>query len=64
MEEKIKLCKNCKRFIVDKENKKSICEMKHFDKIDFFKSYIYVPEMFDCEDWLHANARSSFKSSI
>lgn len=45
-----KLCKDC-RYFYKEENGKISCFLTKFSNIEVSKALIFVPELFDCEDW-------------
>lgn len=47
--EEVKLCKDCINFIFDGNSVD--CDIGYFLKEKIHKAYIYIPEMFDCEDY-------------
>ena len=49
MEEGQELCKDCNNFIV--EDGKASCDWGFFENVNIYKAIIYVPELFDCEEW-------------
>jgi len=47
------LCKNCVNFIVDEDGKEITvsCDLEYFLYVNLEKGIIFVPELFDCEQY-------------
>lgn len=50
MKEKIDLCSNCVNWLEHSKNLIS-CDYEHFEKIPLEQAIIFVPEIFDCEEF-------------
>ena len=50
MEENQRLCKDCINYLMFKDDKTE-CDFDHFNNINIYRSYIYIPEQFDCDDY-------------
>lgn len=47
----MELCKDCINYLYNEETKKTSCDFEHFYDIHISKSYIFIPEDFDCDDF-------------
>jgi len=47
----MKLCKDCVNYLIDIETEKTWCDFGYFDDVEIYKSYLYIPEEFDCDEW-------------
>lgn len=45
------LCKDCVNYLVDENTMKTECDYGFFQNVDLYKSYLFLAEDFDCDEW-------------